>query len=74
MTLEDMLKTLRTAQYERVEIRDDYGNEILTCPASANGVTPYAKYSVTEWFPHGAPNNDATFTVYVRKEDTQDDQ
>lgn len=74
MTLEDMLKTLRTAQYERVEIRDDYGNEILTCPASANGVIPYAKYSVTEWFPHGAPNKDATFTVYVRKEDTQDDQ
>lgn len=74
MTLGDMLKTLRTAQYERIEIRDEYGNEILTCPATSAGVMPYAKYYVTEWFPHGAPNARATFTVYVRKEDTQDDQ
>ena len=74
MTLEDMLKTLRTAEYERIEIRDEYGNEILTCPAISEGVMPYAKFRVTEWFPHGAPNSRATFTVYVRKEDTQDDQ
>lgn len=69
MTLGEMINTLRTVQYERIEIRDDYGNEILTCPASSNGVTPYAKYTVIEWFPHGAPNKDATFTVYVRYED-----
>lgn len=69
MTLGDMIKTLRTAQYERIEIRDDYGNEILTCPASSEGVMPYAKHTVIEWFPHGAPNKDATFTVYVREKD-----
>lgn len=73
MTLGEILNTLRTAQYERVEIRDDYGNEILTCPASSDGVMPYAKYTVIEWFPHGAPNKDATFTVYVRYESMKGD-
>lgn len=65
MTLGDMLRTLRTAPYERVEIRDFEGNEIFTCPANSEGVLPFKDYDVIEWFPHGAPNKDATFTIYV---------
>lgn len=67
MTLGEMINTLRTARYERVEIRDDYGNEILTCKTSGlSGWETYKDCKVVEWFPHGAPNKDATFTVYVR--------
>lgn len=73
MTLGDMLRTLRTSQYERIEIRDDYGNEILTCPTDAEGVIAYMDYTVIEWFPHGAPNKDATFTVYVRSKEMQNE-
>lgn len=65
MKLGDMIKTLRTTQYERIEIRDCDGNEVLTCPASSAGIMPFINCEVTEWFPHGAPNKDATFTVYV---------
>ena len=67
MRLHDMLKTLRTIQYERIEIRDSEGNEILTCPASSEALTSYMDYIITEWFPHSAPNKDATFTVYVKR-------
>jgi len=67
MRLGDMLKTIRTAQYERVEIRDVEGNEILTCPADSEATTPYKDCDVTEWFPHGAPNKDATVTVYIKR-------
>lgn len=67
LTLGDLLGALRTAQYERVEIRDKCGNEILTCPVDSAGIAAYLNYHVTEWFPHGAPNKDATFTVYVEE-------
>lgn len=66
MTLGEMIKTLRTAQYERIEIRDDYGNEILTCPADSEATMLFKDCAVTEWFPHGASNKDASFTVYVK--------
>ena len=65
MTLGDMIKTLRTTQCERVEIRDSEGNEMFTCPASSAGIMLFEKRKVTAWFPHGAPNKDATFTVYI---------
>lgn len=67
MKLGDMLRTLRTAQYERVEIRDIEGNEIFTCPASSESIIPFKDFDVTEWFPHGAPNKDSTFTVYIKR-------
>lgn len=66
MKLKDMIDTLRTVAYERVEIRDEYGNEILTCPTSGlSGWEKYKDCKVVEWFPHGAPNKDATFTVFI---------
>lgn len=67
MTVGDMIKTLRTRPYERVEIRDDVGNEIYTCPVTSELLKLFDDYVVIEWFPHGAPNKDATFTVCVRK-------
>ena len=65
MTLGDMIETLRITQYERVEIRDSDNNEICTCPAGSVDNMPFKDYYVTEWFPHGAPNKNATFTVCV---------
>lgn len=67
MKIIDMLITLRTAPYERIEVRDLEGNEICTCPANSEGLNPYKDFDVIEWFPHGAPNKDATFTVYIEK-------
>lgn len=68
MKLKEMIDTLRTVAYEKVEIRDgEYGNEILTCPATAKGWKPYQDCEVIEWFPHGAPGKTATFTVYVKE-------
>ncbi len=65
MTLGDMIKAIRRAEYERVEIRDSDNNEICTCPASSADNMPFKDYCVTAWFPHGAPGKDATFTVCV---------
>lgn len=67
MTLKDMISTLRTIQYERIEVRDDYGIEIFTCKTDSSALKPYLGYTVTEWFPHGAPGSSADFTVYVWK-------
>lgn len=67
MRLGDMLKTLRTIFNERIEIRDSEGNEILTCPASSKAIIPFEDCEVTEWFPHAAPNKNATFTVYIKE-------
>ena len=67
MTLGDMIKTLRT-QNERVEIRDSDNNEICTCPADSVDNIPFKDYYVTQWFPHGAPGKDATFTVCIYQE------
>ena len=69
MTLEEMIKTLRTYQYERIEIRNEEGNEILSCPVTSKGIVPYLECTVAQWFPHGAPNKDATFTVYVKEKE-----
>ena len=66
MKLKDMISTLRTVAYERMEIRDEAGNEILTCPTNATGWKVYQELEVTEWFPHGAPHKEATFTVYIK--------
>lgn len=67
MTLKEMIDTLRTVAYEKVEIRDEEGNEILTSPTTAKGWEPYQNCNVIEWFPHGAPNKNATFTVYIKE-------
>lgn len=81
MKLKDMILTLRTVAYERVEVRDEYGNEIFTCNTSVFSGPPtsstcslnasfwetYKDYKVVEWFPHGAPGKDATFTVYIKE-------
>jgi len=68
MKLGDMIKTLRTIEYERIELRTAEGNELLTAPAYSEVISSFTDYVVTEWFPHGAPNSKATFTVYIRKE------
>lgn len=68
MKLGDMLKTLRTIKYERIEIRNAEGNELLTAPADSEVISMYNDYFVTEWFPHGAPNSKASFTVYIKKQ------
>ena len=65
MKLGDMIKTLRTFKYEHIEVRDSEGTEILTCPTFSKSLIPFEDCEVTEWFPHGAPYKDATFTVYV---------
>lgn len=71
MKLKDMISTLRTVAYERVEIRDECGNEILTCRTSGlSGWETYKDCKVVEWFPHGAPHKDATFTVYIKESET----
>ena len=67
MTLKDMISTLRTITSERVEIRNYAGNEILTCPTNATGWEVYKDCKVVEWFPHGAPGKNATFTVYIKE-------
>ena len=67
MKLGEMITTLRTIRYERVEIRDVEGNEIFTCPADSEAITPFKNHTVTEWFPHGAANKDASFTVYIKR-------
>lgn len=65
MKLKDMISTLRTSQFERIEIRDDVGNELFTCKTDSSALTPYLEYEVEQWFPHGTAGSNATFTVYV---------
>lgn len=65
MTLKDMIDTLRTVAFERVEIRNEDNYEVLTCPTISEGWKPYQDCKVVGWFPHGAPKKDATFTVLV---------
>lgn len=65
MILKDMISTLRTVDYEKVEIRDKWGNEICTCPTNSVGWKQYQNRKVVEWFPHGAPYKEATFTVFI---------
>ena len=67
MTLKDMIDTLRTPAYERVEIRNEDNYEILTCPTTSESWKQYQDCKVVSWFPHGAPNKDATFTVYIKE-------
>jgi len=68
MKLKDMISTLRTIQFERIELRDDCGNELFTCKADSYALKPYLEYEVTQWFPHGSPKNNTDFTVYVSKD------
>ena len=65
MKLKDMISTLRTIQFERIELRDDCENELFTCRADSYAITPYLEYEVIQWFPHGASKNNSDFTVYV---------
>lgn len=64
MILKDMISMLRTITYERVEIRNEDGYEILTCPTNSVAWKTYQNCKVVEWFPYGSPDKDATFTVY----------
>lgn len=65
MTVDDMIKTLRRPDHERIEIRDSDNNEICTCPANSVHNMPFKDCYVTAWFPYGAPGRDATFTVCI---------
>ena len=65
MKLKDMITTLRTRN-ERIEIRDEVGNELLTAPQDSDMLKFHFDVEVIAWFPHGAPGKDATFTVYIK--------
>ena len=69
MTLIDMISTLRTKEYERVEIRNEEGYEIMTCKTDSKGIAPYLNCEITEWFPHAAPFKHCDFTVYIKEEE-----
>ena len=69
--LEDMINTLRTNN-ERIEVRDEEGDELITAPQFSKGLEPYLDKKVIEWFPHGAPHKDATITVYVSEVSDED--
>lgn len=71
MELKEMIESLRTIDYETIEIRDKWGNEICTCPTNSEGWKQYQNRKVIEWFPHGAPNKYASFTVYIDRGDKQ---
>ena len=74
MILKDMIETLRSPQYERIEIRDREGWEQLTCQATSPALGAYMDIQVLEWFPGCAPNKDSTFVVYLKlNEDPCDD-
>lgn len=66
MTLSDMIKTLRI-RHARVEIRDEEGNEMLTCGTDSKAISPYLSCEVTEWFPGAAPFKSCDFTVYIKE-------
>ena len=68
MTLGDMVYLLRIKQ--RVEVRDDYGNELFTTQSDSYLMKKYADCEITKWFAGHAPFKDADFTVYIseRKE------
>lgn len=67
MKLRDMISILRTIDYNRVEIRDEEGNEITTCKTNSKGIEPYLDCEITEWFPGAAPFKHCDFTVYVKE-------
>lgn len=67
MKLNDLLTTLRTIDFERVEIRDSNNNEMFTCPANSETLLSYKDYIVIEWFPRGATDKGVTFTVLIMK-------
>ena len=64
MKLKDMITTLRTRN-ERIEIRDEEGNELITAPQDSDMLKVLFDSEIIEWFPHGAPGKDATFTVFI---------
>lgn len=65
MKFKEMIETLRTTVYERVEIRNSDNCEICNVPAAASGLNPYLDCDVVSWFPCGAPGKNATFTVLL---------
>lgn len=71
LKLRDMINTLLTTN-ERIEIRDEDGNELVTAPQNSDGLEPYLDKKVVKWFPHGAPYKDATFTVCVSEVSDED--
>lgn len=69
MTLGDMASLLRYKQ--RVEVRDEYGNEMFTTESDSYFIKRYGDCEITGWFGGHAPFKDADFTVYIseRKEE-----
>ena len=65
MTLKDMISTLRTVAYESFFFKHEAAYEILTCPTTSESWKQYQDHKIIEWFPHGAPKKDATFTVLI---------
>ena len=69
MTLGDMVSLLRHKQ--RVEVRDEYGNELFTSESDSYFLKRYEDCEITEWFCGHAPFKNADFTVRIseRKEE-----
>lgn len=71
MKLKDLFNTLRTINYNTVEIRDKDNNTLFTAPATSPALEPYFEYEVWEWFP-GNINKDINFTVSLITEDLKE--
>lgn len=71
MKLKDLLSTLRTIQFNTVEIRDENNLILFTAPATSPALEPYLEHEVLEWFPSNI-NKDINFTVSLITEPKRD--
>ena len=68
MKLKDMIETIRSPEFYRIELRDGEGEELMTCRASSEALEPYMETTVWDWIPHGGIGA-AHFIVCVETED-----
>lgn len=71
MKLKDMIETIRSPEFYRIELRNSEGEELMTCRASSEDLEPYMEMTVWDWIPHGGIG-DAHFIVGVETEDHDD--
>lgn len=69
MNVKDMITCLRTKN--RVEVRDEQGNELFTCDSDSTVLFDYWDREITEWFPHPQAYRVCDFTVYIKDEVTR---
>ena len=64
MNVKDMITRLRTKN--RVEVRDEQGNELFTCDSDSTVLFDYWDREITEWFPYHQAYRVCDFTVYIK--------